>query len=168
MPQPSVPLFGLWGMTLEKGHPPMGHLSSWLLSPHRQPGPGCSLTKGAHWECLSVRRLPYTAPVQSELQIILNWRRKEKYLAKLCNWSSKIAYCHLVVLFWQPKNPLSLYTARYTVCKLSQIFYKMLNFTCLIYLWSFLNQLCLCTSHTQSYISIPSLPLIVKCCVIFL
>lgn len=153
---------------LEKAHPTWGHLCSRLHSPHRQPGPGCSLTQGAHQECPSVRRLPYTAPVQSELQIILNWRGKEKYLAKLCNWSSKIAYCHLVVLFWQPKKPLSLFRARYTVCKLSQIFYRISNFTCLIYLWSFLNQLCLCTSHTQSYISIPSLPLIFKSSVIFL
>lgn len=32
-------------------------------------------------------------------------QREEKYLAKLCNWGSKIAYCHLVVLFWRPKTP---------------------------------------------------------------
>lgn len=32
-------------------------------------------------------------------------QREEKYLAKLCNWSSKIAYCHLLVLFWRPKTP---------------------------------------------------------------
>lgn len=60
-----------------RAHPTSGHLSRQLCSPCRHPGSGCSLTRGACYECLYIRILPYTAPAQSELQIISNCRGKK-------------------------------------------------------------------------------------------
>lgn len=87
---------------LGTAHPTWGHLGSAFLAG--------ILALAAPWHREHIMNVLYqetTIHSTNTVWITDNFRlqREEKYLAKLCNWSSKIAYCHLVVLFWRPKNP---------------------------------------------------------------
>lgn len=144
-----------WG-----GHIPPGAISA----PESTPLAG-SLAPAAPWHReQNIMNAFMSGDYHTQHQHCLNYRsflqRKEKYLAKLCNQSSKIAYCHLAVLFRRPKNPQVFLKLAILFANSAKFFTKSWISHAWITSGVFLNQLCSCRSCTQSYSFVPCLPCI--------